>query len=59
MPEETSQLQALWTRILENKDHHILVEVEDEKIICSVVLVVIPNLTHEQRPYALIENDRI
>ena len=56
MPEETNQLQELWTRILEDKDHHILVGVEDEKIICSVVLVVIPNLTHEQRPYALIEN---
>lgn len=56
MPEEINRLQELWTRILEDKDHHILVGVVDEKIICSVVLVVIPNLTHEQRPYALIEN---
>lgn len=56
MPENTSQLQALWARILGDKDHHILVGLEDEKIICSVVLVVIPNLTHKQQPYALIEN---
>lgn len=56
LPEKTSQLQSLWTRLLEDKEHHILVGVEDEKIICSVVLIVIPNLTHEQSPYALIEN---
>lgn len=56
LPEDTRQLQTLWTRVLEDKDHHILVGLEDEKIICSVVLIVIPNLTHEQRPYALIEN---
>jgi len=56
IPEKTIQLQELWERILEDKNHHILVGVEDEQIICSVVLVVIPNLTHEQRPYALIEN---
>ena len=56
IPKDTIQLQALWERILEDKDHHILVGVEDDQIICSIVLVVIPNLTHGQRPYALIEN---
>lgn len=56
IPEDTSQLQALWARILEDRDHYILVGLEDEKIICSVVVVVIQNLTHEQHPYALIEN---
>lgn len=56
MPEETDALQALWQRILRDPDHHILVCEEEGAIVSSCVLVVVPNLTHAQRPYALIEN---
>lgn len=42
--------------MIEDKNYHIVVAIEDEKIVSSCVLVIIPNLTHQQRPYALIEN---
>ena len=56
MPEETADLQALWKRILHDKDHHIIVAEEDAKIVSSCVCVIIPNLTHNQQPYAFVEN---
>lgn len=56
MPEHTEELLAKWNRILEDKDHHIIVAEEEGEIVSSCVCVIIPNLTHEQRPYALIEN---
>lgn len=56
MPAHTGGLQALWENILNDKNHHIVVAVEGEKIVSSCVILVIPNLTHAQRPYALIEN---
>jgi len=56
MPEQNEKLRLLWQRILEDKDHHIIVGIENNKIIASCVLIIIPNLTHNQRPYALIEN---
>jgi predicted GNAT family acetyltransferase len=56
MPEESSGLISLWNEILRDKNHHIIVAVEDDTIVSSCVCVIIPNLTHEQRPYALIEN---
>lgn len=55
-PQDTAQLRALWQRIAEDADHHIIVAVEDETIVSSCVCVIIPNLTHGQRPYALVEN---
>ena len=56
IPEKSESLDKLWDRILVDKDHHIIVAEEDGKIVSSCVCVIIPNLTHEQRPYALVEN---
>ena len=55
-PEKTDELRALWHRILKDPDHHIVVAVEGDRIVSSCVCVIIPNLTHGQQPYALIEN---
>lgn len=56
MPEKTLEVMDKWNRILSDKDHHIIVAEEDGKIISSCVCVIIPNLTHGQRPYAFVEN---
>lgn len=56
MPEETEEIMSLWRRILDDKSHHIIVADIDGKIVSSCVCVIIPNLTHGQRPYAFVEN---
>ena len=56
MPAIDSTLEELWNRINNDKNHHIIVGIEDEAIISSCVINIIPNLTHDQRAYALIEN---
>jgi len=56
MPEEGEDLIKLWKRILNDKDHHIIVAEEDGRIASSCVVIIIPNLTHNQQPYAFIEN---
>lgn len=56
IPQKTAELSALWEKILAEKDHHIIVAEEEGKIVSSCVCVIIPNLTHGQRPYAFVEN---
>lgn len=56
MPDKTPKIMELWQRILADKDHHIIVAEEDGRIVSSCVCVIIPNLTHNQQPYAFIEN---
>ena len=56
MPEKTPNLIELWNKIIEDKDHHIIVAEVDGKIVSSCVCVIIPNLTHNQQPYAFVEN---
>lgn len=56
MPEKIPEIMELWNRILKDKEHHIIIAEEEGKIVSSCVCVIIPNLTHNQRPYAFIEN---
>ncbi len=56
IPEFDGKLENLWNQILSDTNHHIIVGVEDDKILSSCVIVIVANLTHNQRPYALIEN---
>ncbi len=48
--------QSIFEQILFDSNHHIVVAEDDGKIVSSCVCVIIPNLTHNQQPYALIEN---
>lgn len=50
------EAERVWRRILREENHHILVAEEGGRILSSCVCVVVPNLTHGQRPYALVEN---
>lgn len=52
----SDELSKLWNQILQDDNHHIIVVEEDGKIVSSCVCVIIPNLTHNQQPYAFIEN---
>jgi len=52
----TSETMQLWENILNDPNYHILIGESLDKIVSSVTLVVIKNLTRKMRPHALIEN---
>lgn len=56
VPESSRELEEMWRRITEDSDHHLIVKTVDGKIVSSCVCVIVPNLTHRVRPYAIVEN---
>ena len=56
VPEMTEHLKNTWNTIIQDNNHHIIVNEVDGKIVASCVCVIIPNLTRNIRPYAFIEN---
>ena len=56
LPARDAALADTWAAIMNDKQYHIIVAEEDGKPVASAVCVIIPNLTRNVRPYALIEN---
>ena len=49
VPVMSEHLRKTWKTIVQDKNHHIIVNVVDGKIVSSCVCVVIPNLTRGLR----------
>ena len=56
IPELNEHLEKTWNQIIEDPNHHLIVNEIDGKIVSSCVCVIIPNLTRNVRPYAFVEN---
>lgn len=56
IPEPSDCLSGTWEQILEDQNHHLIVNEINGKIVSSCVCVIIPNLTRNVRPYAFLEN---
>lgn len=56
IPELNNHLKSVWNNILNDNNYHLIVNVVDGIIVSSCTCIIIPNLTHNVRPYALIEN---
>lgn len=55
-PTIDKRIENIWERLLEEKNHYILGGYVGEKLVSTCVITIIENLTHQQTPYALIEN---
>ena len=56
IPEHDQHLRDTWNLIMEDENHHLIVNEVDGQIVSSCVCVIIPNLTRSIRPYAFVEN---
>lgn len=56
IPKKDEHLLATWNKILDNEDYHLIVAEEEGKLVASCTCIVVPNLTRDVSPYALVEN---
>lgn len=56
LPQSAENAEHVWDQILKNPSCYVVVNETFGRIISSCTLVIVPNLTHGQRPYALVEN---
>ena len=56
VPDFKDDTKALWSRLVNDKDYHLIVAEEDGRIVSTCTCIVVPNMTHGPRPYAFVEN---
>ncbi len=57
IPKELKKVKKLWRNMRAREGYHLIVlKTREGQIVASCVCVIVPNLTHGQRPYALVEN---
>ena len=56
IPGDSFHLQQVWSEMISDQRHHVIVKEVEGRIVSSCICVIIPNLTRGVRPYALIEN---
>ncbi len=56
IPADSEYLKNTWKTILDDPNHHLIVNEVDGHIVSSCDLVIIPNLTRKVRPHAFVEN---
>ncbi len=56
IPEKSHEVNQVWENIMNFNGQHIIVAEENKKIVSSCVVTIIPNLTHNHKSYAFIEN---
>lgn len=47
---------SVWSEMMRDEHHHVIIYERDGKFFSSCICVIVPNLTRNVRPYALIEN---
>lgn len=52
----SDNIHLIWEQIYNDKNMHYIVADSDGQLVASCVLIIIPNLTRNARPYGLIEN---
>ena len=54
IPKDIKALEITWNAIMEDKNHHIIVNEINGQILSSCICVIIPNLTRNIRPMPLL-----
>lgn len=55
-PAATDRYEAAFDDVLSDPRQTVLVAVDGESVVGTVTLIVVPNLSHVGRPYAIVEN---
>ena len=54
--EKNEDTVKIWNHIITDSMHHVIVAEDDGKLVSTCTCVIVPNLTYDQRPYAVVEN---
>ena len=56
MLEKSDESVRLWNRIITDSNYNIIVAEENGMLVSTCTCVIVPNMTYDRRPYAIIEN---